>query len=29
VDRPDDYCCACFSGDYPCPVKDAPVHRKC
>ena len=28
VDRPDDFCCACFSGDYPCPVKDAPVHRK-
>ena len=29
VDRPDDYCSACFSGDYPCPVSDAPVHRKC
>jgi len=27
VDRPDDYCSACFSGDYPCPVSDAPVHR--
>ena len=29
VERPDDYCTACFSGKYPCPVKDAPVHRKC
>jgi amidophosphoribosyltransferase len=27
VDRPDDYCTACFSGDYPCPVRDAPVRR--
>ncbi|MCX7028868.1 MAG: amidophosphoribosyltransferase [Spirochaetes bacterium] len=27
VDRPDDYCTACFSGEYPCPVMDAPVHR--
>jgi len=27
VERPDDFCTACFGGDYPCPVKDAPVHR--
>jgi amidophosphoribosyltransferase len=28
VPAPDDYCCACFSGNYPCPVQDAPVSRK-
>ena len=28
VDNPDDFCCACFSGEYPCPVRDAPVARK-
>ena len=28
VPAPDDHCYACFSGDYPCPVKDAPVSRK-
>jgi amidophosphoribosyltransferase len=25
----DDYCYACFTGDYPTPVRDAPVSRKC
>jgi amidophosphoribosyltransferase len=29
VPDPDDYCYACFSGEYPCPVKDQPVSRKC
>jgi amidophosphoribosyltransferase len=29
VDNPDDFCDACFSGHYPCPVRDAPVSRKC
>jgi amidophosphoribosyltransferase len=29
VDTPDDFCTACFSGEYPCPVRDAPVARKC
>ena len=29
VDNPDDFCDACFSGCYPCPVRDAPVSRKC
>jgi amidophosphoribosyltransferase len=28
VPSPRDYCDACFSGAYPCPVKDAPVSRK-
>lgn len=28
VERPGDYCTACFSGSYPCPVKDAPARRK-
>jgi amidophosphoribosyltransferase len=29
VANPDDFCYACFSGEYPCPVRDAPVTRKC
>jgi amidophosphoribosyltransferase len=29
VASPDDFCYACFSGEYPCPVRDAPVTRKC
>ena len=29
VDNPGDFCTACFSGEYPCPVRDAPVARKC
>jgi amidophosphoribosyltransferase len=29
VTEPDNFCYACFSGEYPCPVKDAPVRRKC
>ena len=29
VDNPDDFCCACFSGEYPCTVRDAPISRKC
>ncbi len=29
VERPEDYCTACFSGEYPCPVRDTPVQRKC
>ena len=29
VPNPDDFCYACFSGDYPCPVRDTPVSRKC
>lgn len=29
VDNPDDFCYACFSGEYPCPVRDTPVARKC
>jgi amidophosphoribosyltransferase len=29
VGNPEDFCDACFSGDYPCPVRDAPVSRKC
>jgi amidophosphoribosyltransferase len=29
VARPEDYCTACFSGEYPCPVRDTPVQRKC
>jgi amidophosphoribosyltransferase len=28
VSNPDDFCYACFSGDYPVPVRDAPVSRK-
>ncbi len=28
VPNPDDFCYACFNGDYPCPVRDAPVSRK-
>jgi amidophosphoribosyltransferase len=28
VSNPDDFCYACFSGEYPCPVRDAPVRRK-
>lgn len=28
VSNPDDFCYACFSGEYPCPVSDAPVSRK-
>jgi amidophosphoribosyltransferase len=28
VPLPDDFCYACFSGGYPCPVRDAPVSRK-
>jgi amidophosphoribosyltransferase len=27
VDRPGDYCTACFDGVYPCPVTDAPERR--
>jgi amidophosphoribosyltransferase len=29
VDSPVDYCSACFSGEYPCAVKDSPVREKC
>ncbi len=29
VPNPDDFCYACFSGDYPCPVRDRPVGGKC
>jgi amidophosphoribosyltransferase len=29
VDNPDDFCDACFSGEYPCPVRDAPGARTC
>ena len=28
IAHPDDFCYACFNGDYPTPVKDAPVSRK-
>ncbi len=28
VSNPEDFCFACFSGEYPCPVRDAPVSRK-
>jgi amidophosphoribosyltransferase len=28
VDNPDDFCYACFSGEYPFPVRDMPVSRK-
>jgi len=28
VDNPNDFCYGCFSGDYPCPVKDSPMRRK-
>jgi amidophosphoribosyltransferase len=28
VPDPRDYCYACFSGEYPCPVRDTPVSRK-
>jgi amidophosphoribosyltransferase len=28
VERPCDYCYACFTGEYPIAVKDAPVSRK-
>jgi amidophosphoribosyltransferase len=28
VDAPGDFCYACFSGNYPTPVRDAPVSRK-
>jgi len=28
VPNPGDYCSACYSGSYPCPVTDAPVSRK-
>jgi amidophosphoribosyltransferase len=28
VPNPDDFCYACFNGEYPCPVRDAPVSRK-
>jgi amidophosphoribosyltransferase len=28
LSNPDDFCYACFSGEYPCPVRDAPVSRK-
>jgi len=28
VSNPDDFCYGCFSGEYPCPVRDAPVSRK-
>jgi amidophosphoribosyltransferase len=27
VDRSDDFCTACFNGEYPCPVTDAPARR--
>ncbi len=29
VGNPGDFCTACFTGEYPCPVRDAPVARKC
>jgi amidophosphoribosyltransferase len=29
VPNPVDFCTACFSGEYPTPVSDAPVSRKC
>jgi amidophosphoribosyltransferase len=29
VPNPEDFCDACFSGEYPTPVRDAPVSRKC
>jgi amidophosphoribosyltransferase len=28
VPNPDDFCYACFNGEYPCPVRDEPVSRK-
>jgi amidophosphoribosyltransferase len=28
VENPGDFCYACFNGDYPTPVRDAPVSRK-
>jgi amidophosphoribosyltransferase len=28
VEKPGDFCYACFSGRYPTPVRDAPVSRK-
>jgi amidophosphoribosyltransferase len=28
VENPGDFCCACFNGNYPTPVRDAPVSRK-
>jgi len=29
VPNPGDFCYACFSGEYPTPVRDAPVSKKC
>jgi amidophosphoribosyltransferase len=29
VDDPQNFCCACFSGEYPCPVRNEPISRKC
>jgi len=29
VPNPQDFCYACFSGEYPTPVRDAPVSKKC
>ncbi len=29
VPNPEDFCHACFSGEYPTPVRDAPVSKKC
>jgi amidophosphoribosyltransferase len=29
VTNPEDFCYACFSGEYPTPVRDAPVSKKC
>ncbi len=29
VPNPDDFCYACFSGDYPCPVRDREGSKKC
>jgi amidophosphoribosyltransferase len=29
VPNPEDFCYACFSGEYPTPVRDAPVSKKC
>ena len=29
VSNPGDFCYACFSGEYPTPVRDAPISKKC
>jgi len=28
VTNPGDFCYACFTGEYPCPVRDSPMARK-